>query len=268
MSQNLVVVKDNKLIQASYKLTLIEQRIILSCIAKIDSSKELSEGQGFTITVSEIQDLMTDNRNIKSMYADVKDAVERLWNREIKLDDKGSAIRWLVEKDMYHSNEGRVTLHFSSKIIPYLSQLKDNFTKYRLEWVSKFKSTHSIRIYELLVQWTSKGEREVELDWLKNVLQVNEKYQRTNNFIQRVIKPSIDEINEYSNLSVSYGVRKSGRTITHIQFKFDVKEQSIKQNKKNLTLQEFVRNNQTSTKGKSEIEVRQMMNLHLTTNKK
>ena len=116
MSQNLVVVKDNKLIQASYKLTLIEQRIILSCIAKIDSTKGLTEGQGFTITVSEIQDLMTDNRNIKSMYADVKDAVERLWNREIKLDDKGSAIRWLVEKDMYHSNEGKVTLHFSSKI--------------------------------------------------------------------------------------------------------------------------------------------------------
>lgn len=259
MSKNLVVVKDNKLIQASYKLSLIEQRIVLSCIAKIDSTKELTEGQGFTITVAEIQDLMTDNRSIKSMYADVKEAIEKLWDREIKLDNQGSSRRWIFEKK-YNENEGSVTLHFSPTIIPYLSQLKDNFTKYRLEWVSKFKSTNSIRIYELLVQWTSKGEREVELEWLKNILLVADKYPRTNNFIQRVLKPSIDEINEYSNLSVSYGVRKSGRTITHIQFKFDIKEQSIvKQHQQSITLEQFVRDNPVKTKGKSEFEVRKLM---------
>jgi plasmid replication initiation protein len=125
----------------------------------------------------------------KKTFDDVKSAVERLWNREIKLDQNGSALRWVVQKDMYHENEGKVTLHFSSKIIPYLSTLKENFTKYRLEWVSTFKSTHSIRIYELLIQheWQHTGERELELHWLKNILQVSDKYSRTNNFIQKLL---------------------------------------------------------------------------------
>jgi len=229
MKQNLVVVKDNNLISASYKLSLMEQRIILCCISKIDSTKALTEEEGFTISVSDIQSMMTDNRNIASLYDDVKSAVERLWNREIKLDQNGSALRWVVQKDMYHENEGKVTLHFSSKIIPYLSLLKENFTKYRLEWVSTFKSTHSIRIYELLIQheWQHTGERELELHWLKNILQVSDKYSRTNNFIQKLLTPCVNEINECSNLSVTFNVKKTGRKITHIQFYFNNKNKEF-----------------------------------------
>jgi|688.fasta_scaffold206900_2 plasmid replication initiation protein len=229
MKKNYIVVKDNQLIQASYRLSLMEQRIILCCISKIDSTKKLTEDDGFTISVTDLQMMMTDNRNLSSLYDDVKSAVERLWNREIKLDEHGSALRWVVQKNMYQEDEGKVTLHFSSKIIPYLSQLKENFTQYRLEWVATFKSSHSIRIYELLMQhdWKKNGKREVELDWLKNILQVSDKYSRTNNFIQRVLTPCITEINNCSNLYVTYSVKKTGRKITHIQFDFKRKSKEV-----------------------------------------
>ncbi|TXK93905.1 replication protein RepB, partial [Methylococcaceae bacterium HT1] len=48
---------------------------------------------------------------------------------------------------------------------------------------------------------------------------------------RRVIEPAIAEINEHSNLWVKYGQRKSGRTVTHFQFQFGVKDQP-KQRKK------------------------------------
>ena len=59
---DLVVVKSNEVIQASYKLTLNEQRIVLSCISKIDSMRELTEKDGVTIRVDEIKDLLVTNR--------------------------------------------------------------------------------------------------------------------------------------------------------------------------------------------------------------
>ena len=262
MKQNLVVVKDNQLIQASYKLSLMEQRIILCCISKIDSTKELTESHGFTVSVHDIQNMMTDNRNIASLYDDVKSAVDKLWNREIQLDENGSALRWVVQKDMYHENEGKVTLHFSSKIIPYLSQLKENFTKYKLEWVSTFKSVHSIRVYELLMQyeWKKTGKREVELQWLKHILQVTDKYTRTNNFIQKVLTPCIKEINECSNLSVTYNVKKTGRKITHIQFYFNNKNKVFVKKSDKTKPQENV---STTNKEDREILLQELMNARI-----
>ena len=254
MENNQVVVKDNKIIQASYRLTLVEQRLILAAIAQIDSTKELTEAHGFTIHVSDIRDLITSS----SAYTDVKRAVDQLYNRTITIDGDGSERRWIYEK-RYNKKQGSVTIFFSPTLIPYLSQLKSNFTKYRLEWVKRFSSQHSIRIYELLVQWQSKGKREVELDWLKGVLQLEDKYARTNNFLQRVIKPSVAEINEHSNLNVTFGVRKSGRTITHIQFKFNLKQEDVKTSKPQMNIDRFVRDNPGITKGKTTQEVIAMM---------
>ena len=76
---DLVVVKSNEVIQASYKLTLNEQRIVLSCISKIDSMKELTEKDGVTIRVDEIKDLLVTNRKERgSLYTDLKVATEKL----------------------------------------------------------------------------------------------------------------------------------------------------------------------------------------------
>lgn len=255
--QNLTVVKDNRIIQASYKLSILESRILLSCLARIDSTAELTARDGFTIKVSDIRDLTSSDNT--AIYTEVKTAVDRLYKRSIVLDEEGSEIRWIHAK-RYNSRQGSVTLFFSEQIVPLISELKGNFTKYRLEWIKEFKSAYSIRIYELLVQWQSKGEREVEIDWLKKVLQLSDKYSRTNNFIQKVITPSVAEINQHSNLDVVVGFRKSGRTITHIQFRFSLKnERPQKAENKKMSIDEYVRLNPSKTKGKSIAEVEKMM---------
>ena len=90
-------------------------------------------------------------------------------------------------------------------------------------------------------------------------MELSDKYPRTNNFIQRVIKPSIAEINQHSNLKVVFGTRKAGKTITHLQFKFDIQELQKAKEREVLTIDQFVRQNPGLTKGKSELEVRKMM---------
>jgi plasmid replication initiation protein len=264
---DLVVVKDNNIINSSYRLTLVEQRIILGCISKIDSTRDFTDEDGFTIHVSEIEDLVTEGQ-LTSLYTQIKLGTNRLYERSIRLnDDDTDLVRWIYRR-VYNDSEGSVTLYFTKNVLPYLTQLKGNFTKYKLQYVSKFNSTHSIRIYELLVQWLSKGTREVEIDWLKKTLGVEDKYKRTNNFIERVVKKSIDDINTHSNITVKYGTRKTGRRVTHIQFEFDVKQQhkGIKKGKKgnfkgidDEQIQQFCSENVKLTQGKTLEEVKMLM---------
>ena len=261
---DLVVVKSNEVIQASYKLTLNEQRIVLSCISKIDSMKELTQKDGVTIRVDEIKDLLVTTRKEKgSLYTDLKTATERLYERSIMLDGDGSKRRWVYEIK-YNESEGDITLFFSPTIIPYLSELKGNFTKYKLEYIANFTSVYSIRIYELLCQWSFVGQKEIEVDELKRLLGVADKYERTSNFLSRVVDISVKEINKFSNIKLKCGYRKTGRRITHIQFDFNFKKTKKKPEKtpEKLTMDEmlrFVRENEKLTRGKSEYEIRKQM---------
>ena len=85
-------------------------------------------------------------------------------------------------------------------------------------------SAHAIRLYELLMQWGSRGWREVEIEWLKKTLMVDENYERLDNFKKRVIDVAVSQINEHSDLAVRYEQRKTGRTVSHLKFVFEPKE--------------------------------------------
>ncbi|WP_427501815.1 replication initiation protein (plasmid) [Methylomonas sp. MED-D] len=229
-SIHLTVVKSNKVVEAGYMLTLAEQRVLLACIAQIDSKAVLTEHYRFEITASGVADL-AGLENLSNAYRDLKKAAEKLYERSVIIDDPDPdnpqicqrKTRWISSID-YVPGEGKLVLSFAVGIIPYLSQLSREFTQYKLKHVSRFESVYSIRLYELLVQWSSVGEREIEIEWLKRQFQVVDKYDRVVDLKKRVIDPAVKEINELSNLWVKYGQRKSGRQVTHFQFQFGVKD--------------------------------------------
>jgi plasmid replication initiation protein len=243
----LTVVKSNKVVEASYMLTLAEQRVLLACIAQIDSKAELTENYRFEITASGVADL-AGLENLSNAYRDLKKAAEKLYERSVIIDDPDPdnpqiatrKTRWISTID-YVPGEGKLVLSFSTGIIPYLSQLSREFTKYKLMHVARFESVYSIRLYELLVQWSSAGEREIEVEWLKKQFQVEDKYDRLGNLKKRVIDPAVAEINEHSNIWVRYGQRKSGRVVTHFQFQFGLKDKPAALERKRITEEEINR---------------------------
>lgn len=222
-------------------LTLAEQRVLLACIAQIDSKAVLTENYRFEITASGVADLAGLD-NLSNAYRDLKKSAEKLYERSVVIDDPDPdnpqitqrKTRWISSID-YVPGEGKLVLSFSIGIIPYLSQLSREFTKYKLKHVARFESVYSIRLYELLVQWSSAGEREIEVEWLKRQFQVGDKYDRVVDLKKRVIDPAVEEINQHSNLWVKYGQRKSGRTITHFQFQFGLKDKPAALERKHIT---------------------------------
>jgi len=229
-SNSLTVVKSNKVVEASYMLSLAEQRVLLCCIAQIDSTGVLTEDYRFEVTVLEFAKLIGID-NLANTYRDLKVASEKLYERSVIIENPYPdnlkitqlKTRW-ISSIYYIPGEGKVVLCFAAGIIPYLSQLSREFTQYKLTHVTRFESVYSIRLYELLAQWLSAGEREIEIDWFKRQFQVDDKYSRVVDLKKRVIEPAIKEINEYSNFWVTFEQRKRGRTITHFNFQFGLKD--------------------------------------------
>lgn len=225
----LTVCKANKVIEASYKLSLNEQRLILACIGQVNSMKELTSADRFELTAKEFAKLF----NIKEdkAYQALKEVSEQLFERYVIIDNpdpeeptlKYTKTRWISSID-YIPEKGKVALYFAQRMLPYLSLLQGQFTKYKLEHIGKMTCVYAIRLYELLVQWQTVGKREIALEELKELLQLEDKYDRMDNFKARVLEPAISDINTHSNFEVSWKQRKSGRNVTHLIFTFAEKE--------------------------------------------
>jgi hypothetical protein len=70
--EKLVVVKHNDLIDAAQQLSVIESRIILTCISRINSKEILDPNVKFVLSVEDIKDLVGVNG--KSSYENLKEA--------------------------------------------------------------------------------------------------------------------------------------------------------------------------------------------------
>lgn len=219
------VYKSNALIEASYRLSVYEQRIILGCIAQVRRDEPLTDQQLYTVTAQQIADMT--GTQLGTAYQNLKAAAERLYRREVTLHEapngkgKGKVrlTRW-VQTVEYREAEGLVALRFGTDMVPYLSQLTEQFTRYALTDVAHMDSAYAIRLYELLCQWRDAGEREVSIEWLREAFQLEGKYPAIKDFKRWVIDPAVAQINEHSPLQVSWTQRKTGRRVTHLAFTF------------------------------------------------
>lgn len=222
--QNYVVTKANSLVEASYMLSLHEQRIILACAAQLDGRRPLPKENRFTLTADEYAERFGIDRN--SVYRHMKDAVDRLYERDIRKirGEKTKRFRWVYMAE-YEEGSGSIRLGFSPEIAPYLSVLQSNFTKYSLAEVANINSAYSIRLFEMMMQYKSTGVLLVDLAELRERLQLEDKYPRFSNFKQRVIVPAVKELNQKTNISVSWEPIMDGKTVKRLRFSFEEKPQ-------------------------------------------
>lgn len=228
MKKNLVV-KDNALINASYALDLIEQRIILLAILEA-RGKGVATNTDLTVHADSYINHFGTHKN--TAYSALKSACETLFDRRFsyqKLTPKGNIehvkSRW-VQRISYVENEALIRFRFSDDVIPLIVQLEQHFTSYELEQVSSLTSVYAIRLYELLIAWRSTGNVSmIELQDFRRKLGIEDgEYKRMGQFKEKVLGLAIDQINAHTDIVVDYEQHKAGRTITGFSFSFQHKK--------------------------------------------
>lgn len=230
MAKNLVV-KDNALINASYNLELVEQRLILLAIVEARTSgKGVTPNNSLTITANSYMNHFDTNRN--TAYQALKDACNNLFERQfsyIETNTKGNKevvrSRW-VSEIRYIDNEASVKLIFSPTVAPLITLLEKNFTSYELEQVAQLNSKYAVRLYEIVIAWHSTGKTPmIAIDELRNRLGVlDDEYTVTADFKRWALDKPIKQINEKTEINLSYEQHKQGRKI--VGFTFTIKQKS------------------------------------------
>lgn len=258
MEPSKLVVKSNRLIEASYRLGMNEQRIILYAICRCrEEQKGLFPDLPVTITADAFvkQFPSVDKSNV---YGQLKEAMNSLYNRSVMIHDIDPATkkarvretRWISEK-AYIDGAGHVQIVFTPEVIKYMTRLETEFTSYQLEKVGNMTSSYAVRIYELLAQHRDIGNRTLNMAWLREALQIApDEYKLTTNFIRKVIEVAVDQINKHSDLTVSYKPIKTSRAIT--DFSFKIKSKDSKPKRHALTDQEV--RDQLEARGQQRID--------------
>ena len=231
--KNGLVVKDNALINASYNLELTEQRLIMLAIINARES-----GQGITadskleIHASDYAKLF--NVSIDASYKALKEAVNNLFNRqfsytaEYKRTGKTGVVRsrW-VSRIFYVDDLALLEITFAPDVVPLVTRLEEHFTSYQAKQVAHLTSKYATRLYELLIAWREVGKvPQIEISTFRNRLGLLEnEYTAMSDFKKRVLEPSIKQINEHTDITVTYEQHKKGRLISGFSFKLKQKQQ-------------------------------------------
>lgn len=216
--KDLTVAKSNFLTEASYRITLQEQRLIISCLNVVDGRSEIPKN----VTISASQYADNFGQTMNNAHRDLYNAAEKLYGRSIVVKDPEqiTEFRWIQKKILKSQGDGQVTITFTDEILKYISQLKGHFTSYKIHCVSNLKSVYSMRLYELLIQFKSTGVRVIRVDEFKNLLGLEDMYSQFKFLKRDVINPAIKELNIKSNLEIELKTLTQGRKVISLIFNF------------------------------------------------
>ena len=222
--ENALVVRHNKLIEARYATSLQQQRIMLWLISEL--RPEDRDFQTYRVSIKELARFVGIDKN-KNIYQELAGATKGMIGKVLEIgsiESKELLQVGLISSAKYKIGEGFLDLAISPELMPYLLELKANFTTALLRDLMAMKSAYSIRLYDLLNQYRTIGTRTLDVEELKRLFKMEKKYSHYGHFKTRVIAPAMKEISAVTDLLVSFKEKKAGRMVTALEFTIKTKD--------------------------------------------
>jgi plasmid replication initiation protein len=223
MAKNKNIIQSYLITTAKYDFTADEKRVLSNLINVL---QPLLEGKVLRGKVQ--QDLFQDyclelpsstflGENDKTNHSRIKKALDLLEEKKLYQEDENSwrKIR-LIESPRY-LKRGVVQFRLAKELVEVFLNFDKGYSKYELETSLKLKSVYAMRLYELISGQTQ--PLTYKISYLKEIWGATQKaYERNYNFIQRVIIPAQEELNEKANWTFIFTPIKEGKKFTKIMF--------------------------------------------------
>jgi plasmid replication initiation protein len=216
MDKDYIVTKSNKLIVCNYDLSLQEQKIILTLASMVQPQD--TEFKEYEFKIKDFIELL--GVKDQSKYTELPKITKELKKKVFEIEEGTDLIQvsWLGGV-RYKRKEGILILSLDKGLKPYMLELKEMYTSYKLSNVLSLKSKYSIRIYEILKSNLFKKCIEIELEELKKMVGAKASYLKVYaDFKNKVLLQAQKELNETTDIGFDFEEIKTGRKVTSIKF--------------------------------------------------
>lgn len=209
------VTVSNEMIMARLDWNIMMHRILMVLISQIDSKSD-KRFRTQRVAVRRIRDLAQVTQ--KSIHEEAAEAASKLVRQPIefwsadKKDYEGYPIFSMCK---YRSREGVIEARFNEDARPYLLQLREHFTQYRLRQAIPLSTPYAIRTYEISKMIERPGEvrsRQIAIQRFRSMFRLETKYERHCDMRRRVVNPSVREVNEKTDVNVTCKDVRDGQT--------------------------------------------------------
>ena len=236
-----IVKQKTLLIMSRSEMNRKELEIFLLFVSQLPIKTKVSEADGFTIDVQQVKKVFTESQNRPDylVFREMLKAVKGLYEKSIAipLDTKSNEEEHFLFSRIIGSFEihnKSITVNFTNKIIPYISNLNNDFVKYRLRHVVNLKNTHAIKLYQHICRWhweqgmSGEGIVTTTIAELRKYLDVNEvangkekivsaKYSQSSHF-NKLLRQCVTQINNHSDYKIE--LKRKNRNET-VQIRFE-----------------------------------------------
>ncbi|MCT3049679.1 RepB family plasmid replication initiator protein [Leuconostoc mesenteroides] len=233
------MVEHNSLITSIAKMDKTPLKMFELAVSLIDTENPPKDQTVYLSKQELFAFFHVDDSNKHSRF---KEAIEKMQKQAFfkikKAKEKGYEFESIVPIPYvkwadYHDE---VTIRFSPEIMPYLINLKTNFTQHALSEISELNSKYAIILYRWLSMnynqyehYSVKGGRREEqvesycnpiitIRELRDTTDTVSEYKKFTDFERRVLKDPIKEITNHTSFNVTYEKVKKGRSIESIVF--------------------------------------------------
>ena len=241
------VVEHNALIQSVAKMQKTALKMFELAVSCIDT-ENLPENNTVYLSKKELFSFFEVSSSSK--HSQFKEAIEFMQKQAYFKIKSNKALGIEYESIVpipyvkWNDYSDEVTIQFSEHIMPYLINLKAEFTQYKISELQKLNSKYSLILYRWLSMqynqyehYSVKGGRRAEqveayrnpsitVKELREITDTINEYKAMTNFTRKILKEPLEEINAHTSFNVTYEKKKAGRSIDSIVFHIEKKRKA------------------------------------------
>lgn len=244
----------NEILNASYNYTTHEIEVLLAVVNYYRgenvftmSTESLTLGFGKTNAL---------NKELKNAIRGILEKPLEYWNKEKNI----MLICSVITSAEIDTNKRQVKFSVNETMGTIISQAKEKYSRYNFEVMLNLSSRYSKRLYLHCNAWRKTGVWEIQLEKLRKMLGVADKYEQFYDFNTKILQPAFQEINEKSEYVTTVDYLKNGKSYSSMLVSVTLKKEFIKANQKHWTalksygLADWQIKNVTNTLSEAEIE--------------
>ena len=225
-----VIKKANQLIESRYRFDIWETRFFLSILSQI--RRDDDDFQVYRVWYKDV--IRAFNLKSNQSYSLLREAAKSIMSKSFfvsyEKDGTTREVQYHILRKIDYMKDGQegqkresqeyIDVTIEQEMKPFFLQLQRNFTAYDLRNVVKL-GAYPIRVYELLKQYESIGERTLDIEEIKRMFEITKEYPRFPDFFRWVVSPAIKEINSHTDLMITDCIKvKEGKKVVSLRFVF------------------------------------------------